>query len=344
MFPQIATYDSKYTNKLSIKKIKKMKKNAIILFAIAFSGFAFSQVGISTSNPQGTFHVDGAKDNPATGTPTAAQSLNDMVITSTGNVGVGTVAPAAKVDIIGDTFGVRRAQGSGSWDNIWFDISNTSAPSINASGAETGLQFKVGANAVGTYGDGQTLVTAATIRPNGDVGIGVVPTSKLDVNGETRIRTINSVVGTTADNIVVADANGILKIANDLPRRSVYNTAAIAPTASETITVTDPNFNFAQINIVAGNVCARTMIATFSKYGNTISYLGGQARNSIGQYTLLDANGNNLSVVFPGVVACADGGNGTQFDFDILISGNNITITNRGNINKAYSVRIISNL
>jgi len=52
-----------------------------------------SQVGINTPNPQGTFHIDGAKDNPATGTPTAAQQTNDVVITSSGNMGIGTTAP-----------------------------------------------------------------------------------------------------------------------------------------------------------------------------------------------------------------------------------------------------------
>lgn len=93
-------------------------------------------------------------------------------IDENGNVGIGTSAPSAKVDILGDTFGIKRAQGGGSWDNIWFDISNASAPSINASGAETGLQFRVGANTAGTYGNSQTLATVATMRPNGNMGIG----------------------------------------------------------------------------------------------------------------------------------------------------------------------------
>ncbi|WP_133121703.1 hypothetical protein [Chryseobacterium sp. PMSZPI] len=58
-----------------------------------------AQVGISTANPQGTLHVDGAKDNPSTGNPSVAQQQNDFIITKAGNVGVGTTTPSAKVEI-----------------------------------------------------------------------------------------------------------------------------------------------------------------------------------------------------------------------------------------------------
>ncbi|MDH6251953.1 hypothetical protein M2347_001680 [Chryseobacterium sp. H1D6B] len=70
-------------------------KKIIVLFAAVTSGLLFSQVGINTANPQGTFHVDGAKDNPATGVPTAVQQSNDFVVTSNGRVGIGTTAPNA---------------------------------------------------------------------------------------------------------------------------------------------------------------------------------------------------------------------------------------------------------
>lgn len=52
-----------------------------------------AQMGVNTQNPQGAFHVDAAKDNAVTGIPTAVQQSNDVVITSTGNVGIGTVSP-----------------------------------------------------------------------------------------------------------------------------------------------------------------------------------------------------------------------------------------------------------
>jgi hypothetical protein len=58
----------------------------------ALSGTTFAQVGINTSNPQATFHVDGSKDNAASGTPTAAQQSNDFAVTSSGNLGIGLLS------------------------------------------------------------------------------------------------------------------------------------------------------------------------------------------------------------------------------------------------------------
>lgn len=77
-------------------------KKTILLVTVLFSTFYYSQVGINTSNPQGQFTIDAARDNPATGTPSAAQQLNDFTVTSAGNVGIGTNAPTNKVHINGD--------------------------------------------------------------------------------------------------------------------------------------------------------------------------------------------------------------------------------------------------
>ncbi|SDI94509.1 hypothetical protein [Chryseobacterium jejuense] len=74
-------------------------KKRISTLGLFISVMSFAQVGINTTNPQTVLHVDGAKDNAATGAPTAAQQLNDFVVTSTGNVGIGTTAPQKKLDI-----------------------------------------------------------------------------------------------------------------------------------------------------------------------------------------------------------------------------------------------------
>ncbi|MEF9476666.1 hypothetical protein OWR28_01895 [Chryseobacterium sp. 1B4] len=102
-------YDSKYTHKKKFKhqtflKRKQMKK-IIISSGMLISNLIFSQVGINTPSPQGAFHVDGAKDNVSTGVPTVAQQSNDFVVLSNGNVGVGTVNPANKLDIRSATRG-----------------------------------------------------------------------------------------------------------------------------------------------------------------------------------------------------------------------------------------------
>ncbi|MCW3160515.1 hypothetical protein [Chryseobacterium oryctis] len=78
-----------------------MKKN--LLYKIVFVSLLFfviiisGQVGFQTSIPLRSFHIDGANDNLST--PTAPQILNDVVVTSNGNLGVGLIDPKTKVDI-----------------------------------------------------------------------------------------------------------------------------------------------------------------------------------------------------------------------------------------------------
>ncbi|KQT24118.1 hypothetical protein ASG22_08870 [Chryseobacterium sp. Leaf405] len=74
-------------------------KNVIVLSILLFSAIAFGQIGVNTENPQGILHIDGAKDNPATGIPSTAQQANDVLINSSGNLGIGTTTPSNKVDI-----------------------------------------------------------------------------------------------------------------------------------------------------------------------------------------------------------------------------------------------------
>ncbi|MGK6341162.1 hypothetical protein ACMGDK_02920 [Chryseobacterium sp. DT-3] len=79
-----------------------MKKKLLLagLF-ITFSFMVKSQVGVNTSRPQGVFNVDGLKNNPSTGTPTAVQVKDDLVMTSNGNVGLGLTAPGTTLDVNG---------------------------------------------------------------------------------------------------------------------------------------------------------------------------------------------------------------------------------------------------
>ena len=71
-------------------------KNNLSLAALLFTSvLSFAQIGINTSNPQNSLHVDGAKDNPATGAPSGTQQANDFIVTSTGSTGIGTTTPNA---------------------------------------------------------------------------------------------------------------------------------------------------------------------------------------------------------------------------------------------------------
>ena len=78
------------------------KKIIIVILAGVCSFFSpiDAQTGIGTSNPQGILHVDGARDNAATGTPTTAQAANDVVVSkTTGFVGLGVLEPKVKLDM-----------------------------------------------------------------------------------------------------------------------------------------------------------------------------------------------------------------------------------------------------
>ena len=111
----------------------------------------------------------------------AADAAPRMVLMRSGRVGIGDPDPKANFDLVGSTFGIKNSAGSGSWDNLWFNVT-AQGPTINASGAESGMQFRVGANAAGTYGNGQTLTTVATMTSAGNMGIGnTAPGQKLSV-------------------------------------------------------------------------------------------------------------------------------------------------------------------
>jgi hypothetical protein len=86
-----------------------MKKKLLSLAFIA-SSLLNAQIGISTSNPLGILHVDGAKDNTASATP--AQISNDLIITNTGFIGAGVSNPVVKLDM--RSAGLQNAVGLGS--------------------------------------------------------------------------------------------------------------------------------------------------------------------------------------------------------------------------------------
>ncbi|MCW1960603.1 hypothetical protein [Chryseobacterium viscerum] len=62
-------------------------------------------VSFGTATPQAMFHIDGARDNNINSAPTAAQQVNDIVVNTSGNIGIGTINPTNKLDIRSATNG-----------------------------------------------------------------------------------------------------------------------------------------------------------------------------------------------------------------------------------------------
>lgn len=77
--------------------IKDLKKRLLLLFFFGSTFSLFAQIGINTKDVKGAFHVDGKIDNFST--PTNEQTDNDFVVTTNGNVGVGTITPVTKLDL-----------------------------------------------------------------------------------------------------------------------------------------------------------------------------------------------------------------------------------------------------
>ncbi|MGN7756818.1 hypothetical protein ACTJIV_05025 [Chryseobacterium sp. 22532] len=324
-----------------------MKKELVTLFLLIVSILGYAQVGINTPNPQGALHVDGAKDNPATGVPSVTQQANDITVTPIGNVGLGTVAPIVKLDMVGTTFGIKNSPGSGSWDNIWFNVT-PSIPSINVSGAEAGLQFNVGSNAVGTYGDGQTLTTVATMLSNGNMGVGITtPTNTLDVNGTTRVRSITAVAGTNVVTPVYSDANGVLVKASP---SAVYggttsNSVSVASGATAPL-ITGIIQGVYKAVVIASDGCV--YVATADYFVNNFSFNNSFAIRGITGLlspsatkgpTFAETNQTTTVTTWSGKPTCQDGGDSSALNYTLTMpSAGTINVTNNGNVARSYKI------
>lgn len=76
------------------------KKHKLLILPFCFLIKLNAQIGIGTNNPLGSLHVDGAKDNPASGVPTPAQLSNDVIINkTTGFIGAGVLNPQVQLDM-----------------------------------------------------------------------------------------------------------------------------------------------------------------------------------------------------------------------------------------------------
>ncbi|WP_073062746.1 complement C1q domain-containing protein [Chryseobacterium oranimense] len=80
--------------------MRKEIRKTLILPVYFLINILHAQIGIGTNNPQGILHIDGAKDNPASGTLTPTQISNDVIINkTTGFIGAGVLNPQVQLDI-----------------------------------------------------------------------------------------------------------------------------------------------------------------------------------------------------------------------------------------------------
>ena len=85
-------------------------------------------------------------------------------------IGIGNNAPNLSLDVT-TTNGIGlKTSNTTQWDHLIFNVGPTIS-TISAGGADSGLQFRVGNGASGSYG-GQTYTTVATMMSSGNLGVG----------------------------------------------------------------------------------------------------------------------------------------------------------------------------
>lgn len=136
-----------------------MKKHFMILMFLFTTTSLFSQVGINTEIPQGMLHVDGKKDNQSP--PTTEQAGNDFVVTTNGNVGVGTITPAVKLDLR-STSNLNNALGIGSTSKTAEAVGAGTIRYVDVSGGK--LQVSDGVQWMDIYSTPKKSFVVARIR------------------------------------------------------------------------------------------------------------------------------------------------------------------------------------
>ncbi|SHF20951.1 hypothetical protein SAMN05444362_104175 [Dysgonomonas macrotermitis] len=75
-----------------------MKKKILLLMGIFSFGIINAQVGINTNTPQGVLHIDGQGNTSGT-----SNVSDDVLINTSGNIGLGTLSPTAKIHSVGSS-------------------------------------------------------------------------------------------------------------------------------------------------------------------------------------------------------------------------------------------------
>lgn len=226
-----------------------IKINVLSSVFFIIGNFTFAQIGIQTENPQALLHIDGAKDNPSTGVPAAAQIANDVIINSAGNVGIGTISPNAKLEI---------NSGTSSTAGLRFSQLNAASPITSGNVSTLG---------VNNSGD---LVIVSRLHSN---GVNCVP--------EYALATGNDIVYTTASGNLTELTNvttsGITH-SNGVFTLKAGNTYRLEAALYVTGTNVGKWYNYSWYNVTAGTDLVNQNVPRSNS--NTVGVDGSQPRSA----------------------------------------------------------------
>lgn len=190
--------------------------------------------------------------------------------------------------------------------------------------------------------------TRMTITNDGNLGIGTItPTSKIDIVGNARIRTMDVAPGAALITPVYSDANGVLnKAVSNVYGTVINNTVNVTAGATAALITAIPNAGVYKAVVSVGNACGRTTIAeyyvTSNAFNNAFSIKGidgllNTDTTSKGP-VFTEVNRFTTSVVWSGVPNCADGTAAALSYTLTMPSADVINVTNNGDVSLDYRI------
>lgn len=194
-------------------------------------------------------------------------------------------------------------------------------------------------------------IAIASVMINAQTGlVGVntnAPTNTLDVNGNTRVRTIIPVSGSTVVTPVYSDINGVLVKASpsavygDLTSSSV----TVASGATGTV-ITGITQGIYKVTVIDSDGCVYIAVAEYlmSNYSFNGSFsirgvTGLLSPSDTKAPTFGEPDKNTTITTWTGKPGCQDGGNSTALNYTLTMpAAGTINVTNNGNVSRNYRV------